>query len=78
MAEIKVDELIKYVDSLKDWLKENHSPARECTVIKFKGGNNETIIDEEMVNETLYLQSRNGNVTIEFDKCGLITHIEIS
>ncbi len=78
MAEIKVDELIKHVDSLKDWLKEGHSPARECTVIKFKRGVNDPVIDEEMVNETLYLQSRDGNVTIEFDKSGLITHIEIS
>lgn len=78
MAEIKVDELVKHVDSLKDWLKEGHSLARECIVIKFKRGVSDSVIDEEMVNKTLYFQSRDGNVAIEFDKSGLISYIEIS
>lgn len=78
MAEIMIDELQKYVDTLKDWLNEGHSPAKECLVVKFKKGYGESVIDDEMANETLYLQSRNGNITIEFDSSGLITSIEIS
>ena len=78
MAEIKIEELQNYVDGLKDWLSEGHSPAKECLVLKFKKGHGESVIDEEMVNETLYLQSRNGNITIEFDSSGLMTSIELS
>lgn len=77
MANINVEDIQKYTDTLKDWLTEGESPARECLVIKFKTGIETTVIDEDMVNETLYLQSRNGNVVVHFDKTGQVVSIEI-
>ena len=35
-------------------------------------------INDCLINNTLYLQSRNGNVSIDFDESGLIKYIEIS
>jgi len=78
MAEINVEQIQSYVDSLKDWVAEGDSKAKESLLIRFKKGYGEPIIDEERVNETLYLQSRNGNIAIEFDASGLIVNIEIS
>ena len=78
MAYINIQQLQQYTDSLKDWLAIGESPSKECLVLKFKKGIGEQVIDEDMVNQTLYLQSRDGNVTIEFDDSGLIVSIEIS
>jgi len=77
MAYISIDEIQKYVDSRKNWLEEGESPAKECLVINFNKGKDNIVIDEEMVNKTLYLQSRNGNVVVYFDNTGQIISIEI-
>lgn len=77
VAYIKVEEIQQHTDKLKDWLTVGESPAKECLVIKFKSGTDNIVIDEEMVNQTLYLQSRNGNVSIQFDASGQIVSIEI-
>lgn len=78
MAEINIEQVQSYVDSLKDWVSEGDSKAKESLLIRFKRGYGEAVIDEERINETLYLQSRNGNIAIEFDASGLIVDIEIS
>lgn len=78
MALISIQQVQEYTDSLKDWLAIGESPAKECLVLQFKKGHGEKVIDDERVNQTLYLQSRNGNVAIEFDDSGLIVNIEIS
>jgi hypothetical protein len=79
MAYITVKQIQEYTDKLKNWLSLGESPAKECLVIQFKTGEKtDPVIDEEMANKTLYLQSRNGNISIEFDNTGLITNIEIT
>ncbi len=78
MAYIKIEQIQKYADTLKNWLEVGESTAQECLVIEFQKGTSEKIIDDEMVNKTLYFQSRNGNISIEFDESGLIINIEIS
>ncbi|MFC1894888.1 hypothetical protein ACFLYH_02970 [Candidatus Dependentiae bacterium] len=78
MAEIKIEQIQEYAEKLKSWLLLGESPAKECLVIQFKKGNSNIVIDDEMVNKTLYFQSRNGNISIEFDSTGLINNIEIS
>lgn len=79
MADIKIEQVLEFTEKTNDWLAIGESPARECLVISFKKGTgNEPVIDDEMVSKTLYLQSRNGNVAIEFDDTGLIVSIEIS
>ena len=87
MANITVEQIQVYADTLKNWLQENESPAKECLVIQFeKASSTEIDIDEDQanqilyvqVNQTLYLDSRNGNVAIDFDRSGQIVNIEIS
>ena len=87
MANITVEQIQVYADTLKNWLQENESPAKECLVIQFKKASSTEIdIDEDQanqilyvqVNQTLYLDSRNGNVSIDFDRSGQIVNIEIS
>ncbi len=78
MAYIKIEQIQKYADTLKNWLEVGESTAQECLVIEFQKGISEKIINDEMVNKTLYFQSRNGNISIEFDESGLIINIEIS
>lgn len=78
MADIKIKDIQKYVDGLKDWIAFGESPAKECLVIKFDEEiDDKHIIDEEMIDKKLYFQSRNGNVVIEFDSTGQIISIEI-
>lgn len=78
MAQISIEEIQNHVDTLKDWVKENDSSAKECLVIKFKKGYNEPAFDEDRVREVLEVESRNGHVTISFDASGLLESIEIS
>ena len=78
MADISVEKIQDWVDSLKNWLETNESPARECLVIRFKKGSSKTVIDDEMVNQTLYFQSGNGHITVSFDETGQISYIEIT
>lgn len=78
MANISIKEVIKWVDENNDNKEMNTVLAREALNICFTRGNEEHIIDDERINDTLYLQSRDGNVAIDFDKNGLIINIEIS
>lgn len=79
MADISIEQIQEYTDRIIDWLSLGESPAKEGLVIRFKKGiNAEPVIDDEMINKTLYFQSRNGNVAIDFDETGLIINIEIA
>lgn len=78
MAKITIEQIQKYTNSLKDWKSEGKSSAQECLVIDFKKEFSKSIIDQDMINKTLYFQSGNGNVSIDFDEAGLITKIDIS
>ncbi|MGN7472355.1 DUF2283 domain-containing protein [Brevibacillus sp. SAFN-007a] len=78
MAFITVEQIQKYVDSIKDWRSEGESTAKECLLINFIRDNNKSVVDEENINQTMYFQSKNGNVTIDFDETGQIVSIEIS
>lgn len=78
MAYIGIEDVQKYVDGLKNWLLEGESPAKECLVIRFINDVTDNfIIDEEMIDKTLFLQSRNGNVVLKFDSTGQLVSIEI-
>lgn len=78
MAAISIRKVREYTDSLQNWLAIGESPAKECLVLQFTKDDGEQVIDEERVNQTLYLQSMDGNVAIDFDSNGLIVSIEIS
>lgn len=78
MAYISLEEIQKYVDSLNNHNQEIVTPAKDCLVIKFKDGFEDEIFDEERINEVLDVESRNGHVTISFDKYGYLKSIEIS
>ncbi|TGV31308.1 DUF2283 domain-containing protein [Mesorhizobium sp. M00.F.Ca.ET.186.01.1.1] len=78
MAYIGIEDVQKYVDGLKNWLLEGESPAKECLVIRFINDVTDNfIIDKEMIDKTLFLQSRNGNVVLKFDSTGQLISIEI-
>lgn len=80
MAYIKIEEIIKFVDSKTQIFPEDHALARECLEIVFKKEtqDNTIVVDEEWVDQTLYLSSRNGAVVICFDHAGLVVGIEIT
>lgn len=77
MASINIEEIQKYTDGIKNWLAIGESSSKECLVIKFKTGDQSTVMDDEMVNQTLYVQSRNGSVSIQFDSTGQLVSIEL-
>lgn len=78
MASIEINEIIKWVDKLDNWKANGDTTAREALNIKFSRGNEEIVFDEDYINKSISLQSRDGNVVIDFDKNGLIINIEIS
>lgn len=78
MATIRIEKIQSYLDSIINWIERGESPASECLVIEFSPSYSNEIIDEEWVNKSLYLQSNNGNVVIDFDATGQIKRIEIS
>jgi hypothetical protein len=78
MANIDVEKIQEWVDTLENWIEIDESSASECLVIKFKKTNSKEIIDEEMVNQSLYFQSGNGHVTLTFDETGQISYMEIT
>lgn len=78
MATVRVEKIQSYLDSITKWIERGESPASECLVIEFLPSYSSEVIDEEWVSKSLYLQSNNGNIVIDFDATGQIKRIELS
>ncbi len=78
MANIKIDQVIEYVEKIKKLRSGKRSGPQKILIMQFqKKQQEEMIVDEELASETLHLKSRNGTVAINFDESGLIVNVTV-